>query len=207
MDLKYVLNKLIFIAVVAGIFFGLLYYCSHKIDKHRSNRKNQRERGEKLKHNNCPFDEANLGQLKITRGTKTWVPIMSASSLSYYFHDKKFTETNFDETIFRDYTIEGNIFEVIVEENTASLRQITPDEDSPVNFMVEDSLFFSTSDKLEDLKLKFPISYSCRGDEIHQLDVTMTEMRIDNSNFESGPGFIIITFKKDETIEKIEFYY
>ena len=204
MNLKKRLRQLCIIIGLGLLVFFSLRYCAHKIDESRAEKK---ERNEKLEAGTCEFDKADLDNLLIKNGHRTFKPLLEMAKLKALFSDDLVKLDINDTSKTYTYRIDNNDFTFYKKDNLAAIGQIDLDLSSRFSFQLSETTTFSPEYKLDEFEEQFPKSFSCRESILTSNVTEYFAVRIDNRNLSSDLKFIVLYFDHAEKLHKIEFYH
>ncbi|HXB40004.1 MAG TPA: hypothetical protein VNZ49_05635 [Bacteroidia bacterium] len=202
MDFKYVLRKIFFFLLSISLFFGLVYYCSYKIDQKRAEEK---ERKEKLEEGRCEFNKLDLQNITISYYKKSFKLFVNADSLKFQFNEQIRFDAKYDTIDY--FRIDNTDFELIINKNIRAIKAIDLDKSSVFGFSISGEKFFEPGFDLGDFKKRYPKSYACRDNNAISWRTEKSAIRIDNTNFNNSCQYAVFYFNKAESLYRIEFVY
>lgn len=205
--MKQALKKLFIFVLLASSFIGLLFYCSSRIDE---NRKEEKERNEKIEEGTCVFDRIDLENLTINYNGKSFNSILDLDSLKLKFYDQlaKLTVNNTDTAYtLKSIRVDNTVFTFYTKGHLAAVKSIELDFSSQFSFSINKSIAFTPEYKLDDFKAQYPKSYACRLNKATSWRSEEYALKIENSDFNSKFQYIIFYFNNAENLKYIEFYY
>lgn len=205
--MKQVLKKLFIFALIASSFIGLLFYCSSRIDEKR---KEEKERNERIEQGSCEFDKVDLENLRINYNGNSFKSVLDLDSLKLKFYDQlaKLTFSNADTAYtLKSIRVDNTIFTFYTKGHLAAIKSIELDFSSQFSFSINNNTAFTPEYKLEDFKIQYPKSYSCRLNQSTSWKKEEYELKIDNKEINSKFQYILFYFNNAENLKYIEFYY
>lgn len=207
-DLKQLFKNLLLYILIVLFAISIIWYCSNKIDK---NKKEEKERNERIEQGNCEFNRVNLESFDIVYNKFShFKPVLNLDTLRRLFSDQlnSFkTSNDSSQNAIHKFRISNTEFDFYQRENLAAIKSIKLDFSSPFKFQIDTVLLFLSSNKLSDFETIFPGSYACCEKRVYSLRSEYSMLKVENSNEKSHLKYFLLYFRNSENMALIEFYY